>query len=217
LTQRTEKVDAPVGRLGGARAEILDVVCALTVRRSALMLPFEDIMRDMKRRQSPNADTTVRTMVSSHMLMGGPDGAAPDLQRVDRGRYRLDRGPHSEESQAPHVATYHQDESVINAAVGESLISLSSIDRVFDRYLQQGTDWRISRDDWRRYGGSQPIGWRFLHVRTRSRSLRSREGNPFQDMPGWHHTIAWALGVIAESCHEAGLPLLTAVIYGKTT
>ncbi len=25
------------------------------------------------------------------------------------------------------------------------------------------------------------------------------------------------LGVIAESCHEAGLPLLTAVIYGKTT
>ncbi len=44
------------------------------------------------------AESTIRTMITSHMCLNAPDNAATtydDLERVDRGTYRLVRGSQS--------------------------------------------------------------------------------------------------------------------------
>jgi hypothetical protein len=57
-------------------------------------MTINDVVAEMKRRGSPYATSTIATMMSSHMCAGvtGPNVSPyEDLERVDRGRYRLRR------------------------------------------------------------------------------------------------------------------------------
>ena len=83
------------GRAGtrdGARREILDAIAGLLTRSGGSTFTLADVLGEMRRRRSGYAETTIRTMVSSHMCTNAPDHAATtynDLWRVDRGTYRL--------------------------------------------------------------------------------------------------------------------------------
>jgi hypothetical protein len=79
------------GRATGARGEILDAIAAITTRSGRNTFTVLDVVAEMRRRGTRYADSTIQTMVSSHMCAQsmGP-GADPhkDLERVDRGLYR---------------------------------------------------------------------------------------------------------------------------------
>jgi hypothetical protein len=75
----------------GARQEILDAIDAVLVRNGANSVAVEDVLFEMRRRQTRYADSTIRTMMTSHMCANAPDHAAvtyKDLERVGRGLYR---------------------------------------------------------------------------------------------------------------------------------
>jgi hypothetical protein len=76
----------------GARQEILDAVHAILTRSGNDTFTLADILDEMARRKSAYAESTIRTMVTSHMCTNAgyrtPSSHA-DLQRVDRATYRL--------------------------------------------------------------------------------------------------------------------------------
>jgi hypothetical protein len=76
----------------GARREILDAVQAVLTRSGASTFTLAEVLAEMARRGTGYAEGTIRTMVTSHLCRNAPDHAATtydDLERVDRGRYRL--------------------------------------------------------------------------------------------------------------------------------
>jgi hypothetical protein len=76
----------------GARAEILDVIAAITTRSGRHTFALADVVGEMARRGTRYAESTVRTMVTSHMCaasMGAGSDPHADLERVGRGLYRL--------------------------------------------------------------------------------------------------------------------------------
>lgn len=85
---RLAQVTTAVG--GGARAEILDAARRLTIRSGRSTFTVAEMVSEM--RDSRYAESTVRTMVTSHLCAQaqgpGVDGHA-DLDRVGRGVYRL--------------------------------------------------------------------------------------------------------------------------------
>jgi len=83
------------GTRAGARAEILAAAVAVTTRAGHPAFTMIDILAEMHRLGTGYADSTIRTMISSHICAdtNGPGIAAyADLKRIDRGTYRL-RGP----------------------------------------------------------------------------------------------------------------------------
>jgi hypothetical protein len=76
----------------GARGEILDAIAAVTSRSGRPTFTVLDVLGELRRRGSRYAESTIQTMISSHMCASssGP-GTDPhtDLERVDRGIYRL--------------------------------------------------------------------------------------------------------------------------------
>ncbi|MEN3538100.1 hypothetical protein AAH991_23495 [Microbispora sp. ZYX-F-249] len=85
---------APPGPRDGARGEILAAIRAVLARtRRGTFTPAE-VVDEMRRRGTGYAETTIRTMVTGHMCRNAPDNNAvtyDDLERVDRGLYRLVR------------------------------------------------------------------------------------------------------------------------------
>ncbi|GAB2966449.1 hypothetical protein GCM10027184_13760 [Saccharothrix stipae] len=76
----------------GARREILDAVQAVLTRSGASTFTLAEVVAEMARRGTDYPESTIRTMVTSHLCRNAPDHAATtydDLERVDRGRYRL--------------------------------------------------------------------------------------------------------------------------------
>jgi hypothetical protein len=76
----------------GARSEILRAARAVLARKGSSTFTMSEIVVEMHHRGTGYADSTIRTMIGSHLCadsMG--DGVAPyeDLERVDRGHYRL--------------------------------------------------------------------------------------------------------------------------------
>jgi hypothetical protein len=79
---------------GGARAEILAVINDLVARSGRPEVTLVQLVAEMRGRGSEYAESTVRTMVSSHMCahVHGPNiGSYDDLDRVGHGQYRLRR------------------------------------------------------------------------------------------------------------------------------
>jgi hypothetical protein len=79
---------------GGARAEILAAINDLEARSGRPEVTLVEVMGEMRRRRSAYAESTVRTMVTSHMCaqVHGPNiGSYDDLDRVGHGLYRLRR------------------------------------------------------------------------------------------------------------------------------
>lgn len=84
----------PVPAAGGARGEILEAIKAVTLRSGREVFDITDVVQEMVRRGSRYAESTVRTMVTSHMCltsMGAGSDKHADLERVGRGLYRLAR------------------------------------------------------------------------------------------------------------------------------
>jgi hypothetical protein len=81
-------------RASGARAEILAAIDAIVTRSGGETFEFNDVLVEMRLRGSTYADSTVRTMVTSHMCANAPDHLAKtfdDLERVGRGLYQRRR------------------------------------------------------------------------------------------------------------------------------
>lgn len=79
-------------RPGSARAEILDVIQSLTLRSGRSEVQVREVVDEMRRLRSRYTESTVRTMMTSHMCaqVHGPNiGTYDDLDRIDRGTYRL--------------------------------------------------------------------------------------------------------------------------------
>lgn len=82
----------PTASARGARAEILHAIAAITTRSGRETFELTDVVQEMARRHSVYAESTVRTMVTSHMCvtsMGAGSDKHADLERVGRGVYRL--------------------------------------------------------------------------------------------------------------------------------
>ncbi len=92
VSSRTEPLtNRELGVRLGARREILDAIDALLLRSGANSVTVEDVVYELRRRGTTYAESTVRTMMTSHMCANAPDHAAvtyDDLERVGRGRYR---------------------------------------------------------------------------------------------------------------------------------
>jgi hypothetical protein len=87
---------ARAARRPTARSEILDAIEALLVRSGRDEVSVQAVVDEMRRRGSSYAESTVRTMMTSHMCVQvqGPNIASyDDLERVDRGTYRLRNRP----------------------------------------------------------------------------------------------------------------------------
>lgn len=84
-------VALPLSRGETARAEIRDAARVVLERTGLPDFALIEIVEEMHRRGTDYADTTIRTMVTSHMCINapGPSAGYPDLERVGRGRYRL--------------------------------------------------------------------------------------------------------------------------------
>ncbi|SNT57507.1 hypothetical protein SAMN05216276_10674 [Streptosporangium subroseum] len=82
----------PVGTRDGARREILEAIRVLLARSGGDTFTPAQVVAEMAHRGTGYAESTIRTMVISHMCRTAPDNAATtydDLERVDRGVYRL--------------------------------------------------------------------------------------------------------------------------------
>lgn len=82
----------PVHKPRGARLEILQAVEAITTRSGKSTVTLAQIVSEM--RDSRYTESTVRTMVSSHLCaqaQGPGIDSYTDLDRVDRGVYRLNQ------------------------------------------------------------------------------------------------------------------------------
>ena len=76
----------------GVRREILDAIRAVLTRSGQDTFTPAEIVAEMTRRDTSYAESTVRTMITGHLCRNAPDNAGTtydDLERVDRGRYRL--------------------------------------------------------------------------------------------------------------------------------
>ncbi|HWO62392.1 MAG TPA: hypothetical protein VNO31_20420 [Umezawaea sp.] len=79
----------------GARREILGAVEALLVRSGTSTFTLAEVVAEMTRRRTGYPESTIRTMVTSHLCRDSPNHAATtydDLERVARGVYRLAKG-----------------------------------------------------------------------------------------------------------------------------
>lgn len=94
--------DTPVSAVGhesatastrdGARHEILAAISAVLSRSQDNTFTPTQIAKEMTRRGTGYAESTIRTMITAHMCSNAPDNAATtydDLERIDRGTYRL--------------------------------------------------------------------------------------------------------------------------------
>jgi hypothetical protein len=84
------------GTRNGARREILDAVTRLRDRLGRPTFSANDVVAEMHRHGTGYAESTIRTMVTSHMCISAPDNAGTtydDLERVDYGIYQLRRQP----------------------------------------------------------------------------------------------------------------------------
>ena len=82
----------PAGTRDGVRREILEAICALLARSSGDTFTPAQVVAEMAHRGTGYAESTIRTMVTSHMCCNAPDNAATtydDLERANRGVYRL--------------------------------------------------------------------------------------------------------------------------------
>jgi hypothetical protein len=80
------------GTRDGARREILQAIRAVLARSGSDTFTPAQIVVEMDCRGTGYAESTIRTMVTAHMCRNAPDNAATtydDLERVDRGLYRL--------------------------------------------------------------------------------------------------------------------------------
>ncbi|MDP9436454.1 MAG: hypothetical protein M3P93_15185 [Actinomycetota bacterium] len=78
--------------LSGARGEIHAAVEAVLSRSGAATFTLDEVVREMRTRGSRYAESTVRTMVTSHLCANAPDHASVtyrDFERVGHGLYRL--------------------------------------------------------------------------------------------------------------------------------
>jgi hypothetical protein len=78
----------------GVREEILDAIPAIRSRRGSEVFTPQDVVDELRRRGSKYGDSTIRTHVVSRMCRDAPVNHAvvyADLERVDRGEYRLAR------------------------------------------------------------------------------------------------------------------------------
>ncbi len=78
-------------RTTGARAEILQAIDDITTRSGRGTFTVAEVVSEMRRRGTRYAESTIQTMVSSHMCaasMGPGSDPHKDLERVDRGLYR---------------------------------------------------------------------------------------------------------------------------------
>jgi hypothetical protein len=76
----------------GARREILDAIRAVLTRSGGDTFTPAEIVAEMTRRGTGYAESTIRTMITAHLCRNAPDNAGTtydDLERTDRGRYRL--------------------------------------------------------------------------------------------------------------------------------
>lgn len=84
--------DAEPDLRAGARHEILAAVEAVLVRSGEETFTMADVVAEMARRGTGYADSTIRTMIGSHMCRNTANHAATtydDFERVNRGTYRL--------------------------------------------------------------------------------------------------------------------------------
>jgi hypothetical protein len=80
----------------GAREEILDAISAIRVRTGDDTFTPQDVINELADRSSDYSPTTIRTHISSRMCSDSPNHHGTvydDLERIDRGRYRLRNGP----------------------------------------------------------------------------------------------------------------------------
>jgi hypothetical protein len=76
----------------GARREILEAIHAVLIRSGGDTFTPAEIVAEMTRRRTGYAESTIRTMITGHLCWNAPDNAGTtydDLERIDRGRYRL--------------------------------------------------------------------------------------------------------------------------------
>jgi hypothetical protein len=95
VAPETRRGASPAKR--GARSEILDAIGALVGRSGRVEVTIEQVVDELRRTGSSYADSTIRTMMSSHMCAqahGSGIGTYDDLDRVDRGHYRLRHTAH---------------------------------------------------------------------------------------------------------------------------
>jgi len=83
------------GTRGGARREILAAIDAVTTRGGEPVFAPVDVVAEMRRRGTGYADSTIVTMITSHMCRNSATHSWPDLERIDRALYR--RRPSSTE------------------------------------------------------------------------------------------------------------------------
>ena len=94
-TMRQPRTPATEGRVtgrGSARGEIIAAIRALTTRAGRSEVTVQEVVDEMRRASSTYAESTVRTMLTSHMCaqIHGPNiGSYDDVDRVGRGTYRL--------------------------------------------------------------------------------------------------------------------------------
>ncbi len=89
---RPEQAQAPES---GVRGEIHQAVRAVLTRSGSATFSLDEIVREMGSHGSRYAESTVRTMVSSHLCANAPDHAAvtyKDFERLGRGLYRPTAG-----------------------------------------------------------------------------------------------------------------------------
>lgn len=88
----TSATDGQVKATGGARAEIITAIQAVGARSGRKDATVQEVVDQLRRVGSSYAESTIRTMMTSHMCAQthGPNiGSYDDLDRVDRGTYRL--------------------------------------------------------------------------------------------------------------------------------
>jgi len=84
------------GYAGGmtARDEVLAAARSLAARSEDGIFSLSNVISELRRRRSVYEESTIRTHVTSKMCSNDPDHLSTDyddLERVDRGRYRLAR------------------------------------------------------------------------------------------------------------------------------
>lgn len=95
LTRRLATTPVQPAGPRGARAEIIDAVRRLSVLSGRPGVTLVQVTDDLRRRGSSYAESTIRTMMTSHMCVQaqGPGiGSYDDLERVGRWEYRLRPG-----------------------------------------------------------------------------------------------------------------------------
>lgn len=99
-----------------------------------------------------------------------------------------------------------------------TLVSDEALHAAIDRRLRTHGNWGMSQQEWRnlcRMLVDRMEQW--ARDGTGDDYSALVQGTSLEHRPAWHFTIADVLGVIAEAVHRCGLPMLTAVVWGKGT